>query len=495
MKHTISLESVLQTHGLLLAGPGRDVEILGISNDSRHVRPGDLFICKGYGFRPEYLLLAQQAGAVCYLAENAMPDCTLPAILISDVRKGQSLAARWFYDNPSDSLTLIGVTGTKGKTTTSYMIQAITNALAGRPTGLSSSAGRYCGGPDVDTHLTTPESLDLQWLFAQARDHGLPYMTAEVSSQAYQVERVYGEHFDIGVFLNFSEDHISPKEHASMEEYLQCKLRLLENSDRAVLCRETAQFDRVYDTARRCCREVLLVGMNRDDCDLTVGGVEKLPHGFRFTVRERGSNTLHPYHLAMDGDFNIENALAAIGVGRLLGAGHEQMAAALDDLAVPGRMNRYEGGGIRVLVDCMHNRASSQALLTDLRRDYPGAPITVVTGIAGGRSPQRVQGMGEMCGKYADRIFFTTDNPDFDDPGEIASRLAHAAAQGGNARVTIELDRTRAVEEAIREAPAGAVVVLAGKGNDAVQRVRGSYVPYESDPVIAQRVLAEREKK
>ncbi|MFQ9053689.1 MAG: Mur ligase family protein [Oscillospiraceae bacterium] len=130
---------------------------------------------------------------------------------VTDVRRAQSLAARWFYDNPSDSLTLIGVTGTKGKTTTSYMIQAVTNALAGRTMGLSSSAGRYCGGPDVDTHLTTPESLDLQWLFAQARDHGLPYMTAEVSSQAYQVERVYGEHFDIGVFLNFSEDHISPR--------------------------------------------------------------------------------------------------------------------------------------------------------------------------------------------------------------------------------------------------------------------------------------------
>lgn len=438
MKQTRNLEDLLRQYDLLAAPAARDAAVTGICNDSRRAKDGDLFICKGYGFKPEYLAMARRQGAVCALAETDFPGVDIPCIRVTDVRKAQSLAARWFYDNPSDGLTLIGVTGTKGKTTTSYMIQAVTNALAGRTMGLSSSAGRYCGGPDVDTHLTTPESLDLQWLFAQARDHGLPYMTAEVSSQAYQVERVYGEHFDIGVFLNFSEDHISPKEHASMEEYLQCKLQLLENSGRAVICRETAQFDRVYDTARRCCRAVMLVGMDRDDCDLTVRQVEKLTHGFRFFVQERGSEALHPYHLAMDGDFNIENALAAIGVGRMLGAEHEQMAAALDALEVPGRMNRYEGGGVHVLVDCMHNRASSQALLTDLKRDYPGAPITVVTGIAGGRSPQRIQGMGEMCGKYADRIFFTTDNPDFDDPADIAGRLAHAAAQGGPARVTIQ---------------------------------------------------------
>lgn len=493
MKSIRELETLLAQHGLLRTPAAQPVDITGLCNDSRRARPGDLFICKGYGFRAEYLEMARGQGAVCALSQEPYPDVDIPCVLVTDVRRAQSLAGRWFYDFPSDSLTLVGVTGTKGKTSTAYMLQAVLSALAGHPTGLSSSAGRYCGGPDIDTHLTTPESLDLQWLFAQARDHRLGYMTAEVSSQAYQVERVYGEHFDIGIFLNFSEDHISPKEHASMEEYLQCKLRLLENSDQAVLCRETAQFDRVYNTARRCCRRVVLVGRERDDCDLSVQDVEKCPHGFDFNVRE--GEALYPYHLSMDGEFNVENSLAAIAVGRLLGAEHGQMAAALHDLMIPGRMNLYEGGGVHVLVDCMHNRASSQALLTDLRRDYPDAAITVVTGIAGGRSPQRIQGMGEMCGKYADRIFFTTDNPDFEEPGDIAARLAHAAAQGGSARVSIELDRSRAVERAILESPEGGVIVLAGKGNDAIQRIRGSYVPYESDPVAARRCLALREKR
>ena len=495
MKHTNSLESVLHAAGLLRSGTGRDIEILGLNNDSRTVSPGDLFICKGYGFKPEYLLKAREAGAVCYMAEEQQADCPLPSLIVSDVRKAQSLAAQWFYDRPSDAFTLVGITGTKGKTTTTYMTHAVMDAVAGTKTGLLSGMEHDMGGQVTYTHLTTPESLEMQQLFAEARKHMLPVVTAEISSQAYQVHRTYGQHFRYGIFLNIGPDHISPHEHPTMEDYLRCKEALLENSDVAIIVRSTDYFDHVLAAAKKANRTIV-VGMAEDgECDYAASNIQKLPRGYAFTVTEKATGRHDIYKIAMDGLFNIENALAAIGVGRLLGAGHEQMAAALDALEVPGRMNRYEGGGVHVLVDCMHNRASSQALLTDLKRDYPGAPITVVTGIAGGRSPQRIQGMGEMCGKYADRIFFTTDNPDFDDPADIAGRLAHAAAQGGDARVTIQLDRTRAVEQAILEAPEGAVIVLAGKGNDAIQRVRGGYVHYDSDPVVARRALALREKQ
>ena len=146
MKQTRNLEDLLRQYDLLAAPAARDAAVTGICNDSRRARDGDLFICKGYGFKPEYLAMARSRGAVCALAGTDFPGVDIPCIRVTDVRKAQSLAARWFYDNPSDSLTLIGVTGTKGKTTTSYMIQAVTSALAGRTTGLSSSAGRYCGG-------------------------------------------------------------------------------------------------------------------------------------------------------------------------------------------------------------------------------------------------------------------------------------------------------------------------------------------------------------
>lgn len=210
MKHTRSLESVLCADHLLRTGIGRDLEILGLSNDSRSVQPGDLFICKGYGFKPEYLLKAQQAGAVCYMAQEVQPDCSLPALLVSDVRKAQSLAAQWFYDHPSDAFTLVGITGTKGKTTTTYMTHAVMEAIAGQKTGLLSGMEHDMGGQVVPTHLTTPESLEMQQLFAEARAHKLPIVTAEISSQAYQVHRTYGQHFRYGIFLNIGPDHISP---------------------------------------------------------------------------------------------------------------------------------------------------------------------------------------------------------------------------------------------------------------------------------------------
>ena len=491
MKSIQELEQALARRGLLAASAGANVSITGVSNDSRKVKPGDLFICKGFGFKPEYLLSAREKGAVCYLAQEPVEGVALPGIIATDVRRAQGLTARWYYDAPSESFELIGVTGTKGKTTTCFMMQAVTSAIAGDTMGLCCGHAHYCGGGDIDSHLTTPEPLDLQWLFAQAREHRLPYMTAEVSSQAYQMGRLEGEHFNFGVFLNFGEDHVSPLEHPSMEEYLHCKLQLLRNSDVAVICRDTDQFDKVYAAARESCRKTILVGVDCEGCDFTAYDVTKEANGFSFRVQEKGDPTLYPYRLRMAGAFNVKNALTAIAVGRELGGSHEVLAQSLQDLVVPGRMNYFEGAGIHVLVDYMHNRISAQAVMDSVKQEYPDAHITVVIGVAGERSERRIQGLGEVCGDNADRIIFSTNDPSWEDPYDIALRLA-AVAQGRKATYTIDVDRTRAVETAILEAPDGAVVVLAGKGDDDFQRIKGVNVHYDSDPVVAQRALAMR---
>lgn len=486
-------EHLLQRSGLLICPAAVPVSFTGVSNNSKETQKGDLFICKGFGFKPEYLQMAAERGAVCYLGEQEIPQVDLPFIQVSDSRKAQSILSRWFYGDPSDAFKLVGVTGTKGKSTTVHMIHAVMNAVAGRSTGVISGIERYVGGKVMSSHLTTPESLELQQLFAQARDNGLPIVTAEISSQAYKVDRVYGQHFDYGVFLNIGMDHISPYEHPDMEDYLACKTALLENSTVAVVCRDIDHFDTVYAAAKAKCERVCLIG-EEADCDFRFHDIKKQRTGYSFLVTERATGETHSYATAMDGTFNIKNAVCAIAIGRLMDAAPAVIAEALQDLIVAGRGEVYIGDDLTVFVNYMHNGISCQAVLEGLQQDYPGSYITVLIGVAGHRSPQRLKDVGEICGKYADRIFFTTVNPDFDDPRELGNRLA-AAAAGGKAEITVEPDRAKAVEQAILEAPAGSLVVLAGKGTEDTQRVRGEQVPYESDPVIAQRVLPLRDQK
>ena len=239
---------------------------------------------------------------------------------------------------------------------------------------------------------------------------------------------------------------------------------------------------------------MLLVGIEQDDCDYIAGDIKRRPTGgYTFTVTERDTGAVYPYSIAMDGLFNISNALVAIAIGRRMQGDPAVIARALSELKVAGRADVYEGGGITVLINYMHNGISCEATLKGIMHDYPGAYITVVQGIAGHRSPQRLQGIGEACGKYADRIFFTADDPGFEDPRDLGNRLAHAAADG-KAEITVEPDRTIAVERAILEAPEGSVVVLGGKGPEDTQCVGNEYVYYESDPAITKRMLPVREK-
>ncbi len=485
-------ERLLKKEGLLVESSGANVYFTGISNNSKETKEGDLFICKGFGFKPEYLLLAINRGAVCYVAENEIPGVSIPFIKVNDSRKAQSILARWFNGNPSDSFKLVGITGTKGKTTTTYMVRGVMNAIAGRSTGLVSGMERDVGGEVIMSHLTTPESLEMQQLFAEARDNGMPIVTAEISSQAYKLDRVYGQHFDYGIFLNIGPDHISPHEHPTMEDYLMSKVALLENSDVAVICRDTDYFETVYSAAKAKCKKVCLIG-KEDDCDYRFHDISKLPSGYSFLVTERESGETYPYSVAMDGLFNIKNAVCAIAVGRMMGGSPAVIADALKDLVVAGRSDVYVGEDLTVFVNYMHNGISCQAVLEGLQHDYPGAYITVLIGVAGQRSPQRVQGVGEACGKYADRIFFTADDPDLEDPRDIGMRLVKAAGDT-KAKITVEPDRAKAVEQAILEAPAGSLVVLGGKGSEDTQRVNGEYVYYESDTAIAQRVLPLRAK-
>ena len=489
---TRAAETMLRSAGLLLQEADRAAVFTGISNNSQTTQPGDLFICKGYGFKPQYLAMAEERGAVAYVAQDAIAGVSLPFIAVSDARKAQSLLARWFHGTPSESFTSIGITGTKGKTTTTYMTRAVMDAISGCKTGLISGAERDVGGQVVESHLTTPESLELQQYYAEARENHLPIVTTEISSQAYKVDRVYGEHFDYGIFLNIGADHIGPHEHPTMEDYLQCKIALLKHSDTAIICRDTDRFETVYAAAQAACKRVVLVG-ETEDCDYRFHDISKRQSGYDFLVTEKATGETYPYATAMDGIFNVKNAACAVAAGRLMDGDPALIDDALKDLMVAGRSDVYRAAGLTVFINYMHNGISCEAVLSGLQHDDPGAYITVLIGVAGERSPQRIQGIGEVCGKYADRIFFTADDPGPEDPRDLAMRLAKAA-EGTHAKITIEPDRAKAVEQALLEAPEGSLVVLGGKGSETTQKVGSGYAPYESDPVVMQRVLPLREK-
>ena len=214
MEYTLSLSrarAALQAHGLLLDTPGCPQELIfpAITYDSRNVTPGSLFVCKGLNFRPEYLQSALQQGAACYLAQQRYA-LSAPALLVSDARRALSVLAAEYYGRPAEQLTLIGLTGTKGKTTTTYFIKSILDVALGRRTAVLSTVEMYTGGQSAEAHLTTPESLELQQCFADTLAHGIRHLTMEVSSQAYKQQRVYGVPFTAGLFLNLSEDHIGP---------------------------------------------------------------------------------------------------------------------------------------------------------------------------------------------------------------------------------------------------------------------------------------------
>ena len=496
---TITIRQVvdlLEGHGLLVGfscpEDRCDQPFTSLTFDSKQAVPGALFLCKGAAFKAQYLQEALDRGAGAYLSQQCYPvDPSVPYVLATDIRKAMSLVAIAFYHRPFEALTTVGITGTKGKTTTTYFMKNILDAHAGCRTAVLSTIDVYTGVEEHDSHLTTPESADLQKYLSQARDSHIPYLTMEVSSQATKLDRVYGMTFDCGMFLNISEDHIGPTEHADFEEYFSCKLKFLTLCRTAILNRACDHFDRVLATARTHCSRVVTFGPEetRDPADPDSYGLSdivKEEEGFSFTVRACGYE--QRFAISMEGRFNCENALAALATARTLGVGDEAIAQGLLRNAVRGRMNVLRRDGITVVVDYAHNHFSFSRLYQSLKADYPGHRIVAVFGCPGDHATQRRKELGTLAGQNANYVYLTADDPCYCDPADICREIASFIEPYGTPYEIIP-DRAQAVETAIRSAQPGDVIILAAKGEEVYQRIRGQYVPYESDIAIARRLL------
>lgn len=471
-----------------------------LSYSSADVTPDTFFICKGAAFKEEYLRDAIAKGAGVYLAQSLYEGVDCPHILVSDIRKAMSLVSIAFYQKAYQNFRVVGLTGTKGKTTTTYFMKNILDAFCRRnPQLCAAQKSAVLSTVEVDTgiehheaHLTTPESPDLQRYFAQTRDSGLPFLTMEVSSQAYKLSRVYGMDFDIGMFLNIGEDHIGPLEHTDFEDYFSCKLQLMEHCRTAIVNREMDHAQRVLEHARAHAQRVLTFGrletadLDDDDCWI-LRDIHKEEQGFTFTTShglEQDS-----WRIRMAGRFNVENALAAILAAKALGVDDQSIREGLLQNEVQGRMNLFEKDGVTVLVDYAHNFLSFQKLYESLKADYPGQRIVVVVGCPGGKAQLRRRDIGTLSGQNADYLYLTAEDPQFEDVRSICEEIASFVKPYGTPYEIIE-DRAQAVEKAITTAQKGDVIVLAAKGEEVYQKVRGEYVYYESDLAIAKRLLS-----
>ena len=455
--------------------------IENLSCDSRSVSEGTLFFVKGVGFRPEYLDAAVGKGAVAYVAEK---DCgaEIPLLLVSDVRKAMSCAARAFYGDMTESYPLVGITGTKGKTSTLYMLEGILKEKYPRVGVISTNEAR-CGEKTWKKTGTTPEALELFSILDGFRRENAGAAVMEVSSQALKYDRVSGLTFSTGAFLNLAPDHISPTEHSSFEDYRDSKKKLFQLCGNAVVNKDDKYAREFIDAA---IGTRLITFSISESADITAYDIHADRYGTTFSVRGRVS--MEDVRINMPGMFNVSNALCAIACAYSLGIPEDLMKEGLGKASAAGRLEILEKNGITVLVDYAHNGSSFESVFDYADSFYPGARKIILFGCIGDRALDRRTELPEVAGKRADFIVMSTDDPGTEDPESIFKEVEKELMKYPAPYVFIK-DRKEAVGCAIDLAKPGDLVILAGKGSETTQMVNGRPEPYIGDMQAAREKL------
>ncbi len=478
---------ILQQEDLLAGDPPRG-EILNrtvelVSCDSQEVVPGTLFICKGAHFLEKYLLDAEKKGAFCYLSEQEYENAGIPCVKLANVRRAMALLANLYYNDPWKKLPVIGITGTKGKSSTTYYIKAILDdymqASGGKETGVISSIDTYDGVERFESHLTTPEPLALEKHFANGVETGMRYLTMEISSQALKYDRVLGVHIAVGCFLNIGYDHVSPIEHPDMEDYFTSKLRIFEQCGTGVVNLDSDMADRVLAAAEKAGKTITFSEKD-PSADVYGYNVHKEDDEIVFSVRTAAFD--REFRLGMPGLFNVQNALAAIAVCLSLEVPVEYMVSGLYKARVPGRMEVYSTKDKKIIavVDYAHNRLSFEKLFSSTREEYPDRRIVAIFGCPGKKAFTRRKDLGEVSGAYSAHVYLTEEDPGEEDPQKICEEIAeHVAGQG--CPYSIYIDRGDAIRAAVRESDSPTIILITGKGAETREKRGIEYIPVPSD--------------
>ncbi|MBR3134263.1 MAG: UDP-N-acetylmuramoyl-L-alanyl-D-glutamate--2,6-diaminopimelate ligase [Clostridia bacterium] len=483
----MNLKSVLTGLEGLKARGNLDLNITGITSDSREVKPGYLFIAiKGFDTDGhKYITSAIQSGAIALLInENrvqdvvpAIPD-NITLIATSDTRKAVAICACNYYDNPSRKIKLIGVTGTKGKTTTTFMIKKVLEKQ-GIKTGLIGTIAAYSGEKKIeDSDRTTPDSIHLQYLFSQMVEDGCQAVVMEVSSQSLKLHRVDGCYFDIGIFTNFSEDHIGEKEHPNMEDYFNSKVKLFEMCKEGFINTDDLNTIKVPGLVPNC--KIKTYGID-NGCDLLAKDITITNSYVDFRVKVNGRN--ERIKTCIPGRFSVYNSLAAICVAERLGCSTENIKSALEEVRVPGRSELVDNKlGLTLMIDYAHSPESLQSILQAVK-SYTRGRVISVFGCGGDRDKGKRPLMGEISGKIADYTIITSDNPRTEDPEVIVKEIEEGIKKT-KGKYECVVDRTEAIEKAINIANKLDIVVFAGKGHETYQEINHVKNHYDEREII-----------
>ena len=471
-----------------LRGPS-DSSVSGLAYDSRGVRRGDLFFClpgtlsDGHSYAPD----AVRAGATALCVERPL-DLDVSQILVTDARRAMPRIAASFFGHPTDGLVVLGVTGTNGKTTTAFLLESILRA-DGRDTGLIGTIETRVGDEVQPGVRTTPESLDLQALFARMRERGIDAVAMEVTSHALVLHRVESVRFAAVGFTNLSQDHLDF--HPTMESYFAAKssLFLPERAEKGAINVDDPYGRKLFDS---CPIEAIGFGMS-EDADVCAREVKMEPSGTTITmVTPVGELEVRT---TLIGQFNVSNCLGAAAVALQAGIGLDAIGDGLTSVAsVPGRFEVVDAGQpFSVVVDYAHTPDSLDNVLRAARplADAHGGRVLCTFGCGGDRDRSKRALMGSVVAKLADVAVVTSDNPRSEDPeaiiGEILEGVLATRVEGPDATLP---DRREAISWVLRQAEAGDVVLIAGKGHETGQEFKDHTIPFD-DRIVAREVLEE----
>lgn len=466
-----------------------------LSYNSREVEKNTLFVCKGATFKKEYLADAISSGVMAYVSETKF-DVEVPCILVKNSYIALASLSEMYFDFPTDKLNVIGITGTKGKSTTAYYIKYILDEYMKsknkKETAIISSIDTIDGVIKEESHITTPESYELERHFRNAVNSDMENVVMEVSSQALKMGRVHSVNFDVGVFLNISEDHISPIEHKDFNDYFESKLKIFKHSKLSCINLDSDHVDRVIEASSDS-PKVITFSKTNSTADIYAYNIKKVEDSIIFMVKTPEYEK--EFELTMPGLFNVENALAAISVCYALNIPVQFIYDGLRIARSSGRMELYstKDKNILALVDYAHNKLSFEKLFESTKAEYPDRKILIVFGCPGKKALLRRKDLGTIAGKYADKVYLTAEDPGAEPVIDICNDIASYVSKYTSNYEIIE-DREEAIKKAILTAPDNSIILLTGKGNETRQKYGTEYIPCLSDVECVKKYFDEYDK-